>query len=106
MTFIPTRIYRRINVYSSEDFASLVPSGNCGRILKRRQVLLQTKKAMTVSQILKLYPYQRSQRYRALLKCSLSSSEFSKYRDPLHILQDYIAEVSTAGLLSCHSVAA
>jgi hypothetical protein len=89
-------------VFSSEDFASLVPSGNCGRILKRRQALLQMKRAMTVSQTLKLYQYQRSQRYRALLNCSLSFSEVIKYRDPLHILQDYIAEVSTAGLVSCH----
>ena len=57
---------------------------------------------MAVSQTLKLYQYQRSQRYRALLNCSLSSSEVSKYRDPLHMLQDYISEVSTAGPVPCH----
>jgi hypothetical protein len=89
-------------VFSSEDFASLVPSGICESISKRRQTLLQMKRAMTLNQKLKLYQYQRSQRYGALLNSSWSSSEVSKYRDPLHILQDYIAEVSTAVLVSCH----
>ena len=89
-------------MFSSEDFVLLVSSGNCGRNLKRRQAL-QMKGAMTVSRTLKLYQYQRTQRYRALLDCSRSSSEVLKYRDPLHILQDYIAEVSTAVLVSCHS---
>ena len=28
------------------------------------------------------------------------SSDFSKYRDPLHLLQEYIAEVSTISLVS------
>lgn len=102
MTFIPTRIYLRINAFSSEGFASLVPSGNCGSISKRRQALLQMKRAMTLSQTLKLYQYQQSQRYRALLNSSPPSSEVSKYRDPLHILQDYIAKVSPAVLVFCH----
>jgi hypothetical protein len=102
MTFIPTRIYLRINAFSSEGFASLVPSGNCRSILKRRQALLQMKRAMTLSQTLKLYQYQQSQRCRALLNSSPPSSEVSKYRDPLHILQDYIAEVSPAVLVFCH----
>lgn len=32
---------------------------------------------------------------------SRSSSEVSKYRDPLHLLLDYIAGVSTTSLVSC-----
>ena len=34
-----------------------------------------------------------------LLDLSRSSSKVSKYQDPLHLLQDYVAEVSTIKVL-------
>jgi hypothetical protein len=39
--------------------------------------------------------------YRILLEFSRSSSEILQYRDPLQLLQEYVAEVSTAVLKSC-----
>ena len=74
---------------------SLVPSGYRQKILKQRQVppLIQTD--MMASQTLKLFQYQRLQRYTILLDVSRSSFEVSKYQDPLHILQEYVAEVSS-----------
>ena len=57
-----------------------------------------------MSQSLKLYRYQRLLRYITLLDFSQSSSEISKYPDPLYLLQDYVAEVSAAGLTSLSSL--
>ena len=50
-----------------------------------------------MSRTLTLYQYRRLLRYGILLDFSGPSSEVSKYQDPLHILQDYVAEVSSAG---------
>jgi hypothetical protein len=36
-----------------------------------------------------------------MLDISRSPSEVSKYQDPLRLLQDYVTEVNTAGLMSC-----
>ena len=94
-------------MYLFEDFVLLVPSGYCRSILKRRQVPPQTQTGMTMSQTLKLSQYQSLPRYRIPLDLSRSSSKVSKYQDPLHLLQDYAAEVSsvapnmTTSCLSC-----
>ncbi len=61
MTF-STRTYPRTSVYLSEDFVSLVPSGNCQDVLRRRLVPLQIKVATIMIQIRKLYQYPRIQR--------------------------------------------
>jgi len=62
MTFVPTRTYPRINVYLSEDFVLLVPSGNCQSVLKRQQDPLQTYMTIIMIQIRRLYQYPRLQR--------------------------------------------
>jgi hypothetical protein len=48
--FVSIRTCLRINVYLSEDFALLVPSGFCQGDLKRPRVLLQIQVGMTVTQ--------------------------------------------------------
>ena len=51
----------RINVFLSEDFVLLVPSGD-GHALRRLRVTLETQNVTTVIQIQKLYRYPRFQR--------------------------------------------
>ena len=47
---VPIRTCPRINVYSSEDFVLLVPSGYCQGVLKRLRGPLQTQGGTTMIQ--------------------------------------------------------
>ena len=53
------RTSQRINVYLSEDFVLLVPSGYCQGILKRLRVPLRTQGGTAVIPTRKLYQYLR-----------------------------------------------
>ena len=50
-----------------------------------------------MSQTLTSYQSRQLLRYRILFDFSRAFIEVLKYQDPLHILQDYAAEVSIAG---------
>ena len=50
--FVSNRTYPRINVFLSEDFVLLVPSGD-GHALRRLRVTLETQNVTTVIQIQK-----------------------------------------------------
>ena len=86
-------------MYSSEDFVSLVPSGYCQGVLKPPRVPLRTHVGTTVIQTRKLYQYLRLEVKDSSIRLLSLFSDVSKYRDPLHLLLNYIAEVSTAGSL-------